>query len=60
MLFCAVLVDALHTAFKDREVAFQRVHMDRAANVFASAMLNREMVLELLVNLGVQRGLVGH
>lgn len=72
MLLAAMLVDALHAALEDREIAFNRVRMDherfaarqapnvRVTNIFLVTMVDREMCAELCADLGVETGLVGH
>jgi hypothetical protein len=36
VLFLAMLIDALHAAFEDRERTFNRIRVDVAASVFAN------------------------
>lgn len=45
--FAAMLIDALHDAFEDREEAFNRVRVNVAANVFASRVAHRGVRSEL-------------
>src|SRR5690606_34612080 len=51
--------DALHAALEDREVAFDRVGMGGAADVFAGGVLDRLMAGEFLSGPGVDRALGG-
>lgn len=60
MIFAAMLVDTLHSALKDREIAFDGVGVDFAATVFADAMTHELMVSELASNFLVVAGFVGH
>lgn len=50
----AMLIDAEHPALEDAEKPFDRVGMSAAAHVFASPMLDREVIFELLAD-GVSR-----
>ena len=50
VLFIAVLIHAFHASLEDREIAFQRVHVNRAANVLTSAVLDREVMLKRLAD----------
>jgi hypothetical protein len=40
MFLTAMLIDALHAALEDREVAFNRVRMDFTATILASRMVD--------------------
>jgi hypothetical protein len=55
-----MLIGALHATLKRREVALQRVRVDRSANIPAKAVLNREMVLKLRADLRVMSRFIGH
>src|SRR6185369_1567563 len=44
VLFGAMLIDALHAAFEDREITLNRVRMDLAAHVLARAVLHSLMI----------------
>ena len=41
MLLFAVLIDALHAAFEDREETFRRIGVNIAASVFLRGVLDR-------------------
>ena len=43
MLLCAVLIDAAHAAFENREITFNRVRRYVAARIFIGRMLDRFM-----------------
>ncbi len=60
VLLGAVLVDALHAALEDAEVAFNRVRVRFTATVFAVLVANDLMVSELATNLDVVAGFVRH
>jgi hypothetical protein len=47
LLLAAVLIDALHAAFEDREEAFDRIGGYVAARVFLVRMVDRLMRREL-------------
>ena len=46
MLLRAVLIDAPHASLEDRKAAFNRVRVDGAADVFASAVIDRIVARE--------------
>lgn len=50
VLLGAVLIDALHTALEDAEIAFNRVGVDRSvtlANILVGAVLNGLVIREV-------------
>ena len=48
MLFAAMLIHAFHAAFENRREALERVRVNFAATIFASAMINAAMAREVL------------
>jgi len=63
VLLAAVLIDALHAALEDGEVAFDRVRVDGlvvAVHVLACAVMNEIMTREVSGKLGVLRRLIRH
>jgi hypothetical protein len=55
-----MLVDAAHAALEDGEVAFGGVRGDEAVRILAFAVVDREVLAELLAHGRVVRGFVGH
>lgn len=60
MVLAAVLIDALHSALEDREVASDRVGVDIAAHILVLAVLDRIMGRILGADLPVEAAFVGH
>src|SRR6185437_11804989 len=61
VLLAAMLVDALHAAFEDAVVAFNRVGVDVAvANVFVCGVLYRAVARKLLADADIMPGFVRH
>ena len=59
MFFLAVLIDALHPAFEDRECALNRIGVNIAANIFASGMLHGFMRGKMLIGTEVETAFIG-
>ena len=60
MLFGAMLIDALHAAFEDAEIAFDCVGCYIAAHVFVVLVNNRFMAGVLEAYLLINLALIGH
>src|ERR1700683_1954491 len=60
VLFLAVLINALHAALKDREVAFDRVGMHDATNVFVGRVSDGLVLPIFVAKLGVAGRFVAH
>ena len=66
VLLVAVLIDALHAALEDAEIAFNRVRVDNATAILALAVRGEIVVCELaakervlLCLVGIDRGFLG-
>ena len=59
VLFRAVLVDALHAALEDREIAFDGVRAGAAPAVLLAAMDDRQVLRELPANFDVPGAFIG-
>jgi hypothetical protein len=57
--FAAVLIDARHPAFEDREIAFGGVGVGVTANPFFGSMINRFVARELPADRAVHMRLIG-
>ena len=60
VLFGTVLVDAFHPALEHRIVAFDGIGMHDPANVFPGAVARGVMFGEVLVQLRILAGFIGH
>src|SRR5260221_7626253 len=60
MLLAAMLVDALHAALEDAEIAFNGVGVDLAANVLLGAMMDALVSDEVQASFLVPACLIGH
>src|SRR3954470_12574807 len=60
VLLAAMLVDAFHAALEDREIAFDRVGADVAANMFFLAVIDSLMAGEFGTDCFVPRCLIRH
>ena len=60
MLLAAVLINALHAALKNREVAFNRISGHVAANVFLATMIYSFVAGKFSAKLFVPSRLIGH
>ena len=49
VLFRAPLINALHAALEDAEIAFNRVRVDAATPVFAERVIDRSVAQEIVV-----------
>jgi hypothetical protein len=56
MLLGAMLIDALHAALEDREAAFNRVGMNAATAIFASAVVDGAVAQKDFAELGLIAG----
>lgn len=59
VLFGAMLISAAHAALENREVAFDSVGVDFAANVLTLAMIDRVMLGDLIQQASVNPAFVG-
>ena len=66
MLFAAMLINAFHASLEYAAIAFNRVCMNLCARravsvaVLATRVIDRVVIRELISELGVTRGLIGH
>lgn len=59
MLLVAMLINTAHPALKDREITFDGVGVNVAANVFPCAMHNEIMRCEIVAQLAILTGFIG-
>jgi len=60
MVLAAMLIDALHAALEDGEVAFDGVGVDIATDILISAVVDALMVCKLAAKLCLDTALIGH
>lgn len=58
VLLGAMLINTLHAAFEDAEIAFDCIRISRAAPIFVLAMVNRLMLRKALAELLIDVGFV--
>ncbi len=58
MLFTAMLINALHAALEDAEIALNRISMDNTAAILALAVCREIVVCKVLTNASVLLGFV--
>ena len=60
VIFAAMLIDALHAALEDAEIAFDGVGVDFATPVFTPIVVNNAMLGKFATKQGVVGGFIGH